>query len=88
MLPEYTAARRFYRPIWQQDEAPVHRHSETHSFLESHGIDSLKWPACSPDLSPIEDAWGVLATRIRKMESVNSVPRMIDTVFDLRTREL
>ena len=27
--------------------------------------------------------WGALAARIRKMESVGSVPRMINTVFDL-----
>ena len=83
MLPEYNAARSLFRPIWQQDGAPAHRHSETAIFLESHGIDCLRWPACSPDLSPIEDVWGAFAARIKKMESVGSVPKMVNVVLDM-----
>ena len=83
MIPEYTIAREHYRPIWQQDGAPSHRHHNTIFFLESHGIDMLKWPACSPDLSPIEDLWAIMSAKIKKMHRIHNIPSMVNKVMEL-----
>uniref|UniRef100_A0A8C1II21 Tc1-like transposase DDE domain-containing protein n=1 Tax=Cyprinus carpio TaxID=7962 RepID=A0A8C1II21_CYPCA len=57
MLP---SRRRLFqgRPcIFQHDNARPHSASITASWLRRRRIRILKWPACSPDLSPIENIW-------------------------------
>jgi transposase len=40
-----------------QDNAPSHVARGTREELENRGIHYEKWPAFSPDLSPIEAVW-------------------------------
>jgi transposase len=53
--------KRFYDEIggfvFQQDNAPSHRARITKAALQEGGIELLRWPAYSPDLSPIENVW-------------------------------
>lgn len=49
------------RPLFQQDGAPAHTAGLTSHYLESRGVEIMHpWPAQSPDLSPIENAWAIL----------------------------
>ncbi len=64
MLP---SRRRLFqgRPcIFQHDNARPHTASITTSWLRRRRIRVLKWPACSPDLSPIGNIWRIIKRKM------------------------
>ena len=50
--------------IFQQDNASTHASKASPEWLRWMGIPTLKWPAHSPDLSPIENLWEKLAREV------------------------
>lgn len=59
-LPSYTK-----RMVFQQDGATPHTAKATIQYMNEAGIKLLdKWPATSPDFSPIENMWSLVKKRV------------------------
>ncbi|GFW49168.1 transposable element Tcb1 transposase [Trichonephila clavipes] len=53
--------------IFQQDNARPHVARIAQRFFVNHQIELLPWPALSPDLSPIENMWSMVAQRLTQI---------------------
>lgn len=59
LLPFYIAGQ-----VFQQDNARIHTAKNSQEWFERHGIWVIDWPLYSPDLNPIEHAWGALKLKL------------------------
>ncbi len=56
----------FRRHVFQQDNTKPHTAAITTAWLHSRRVRVLNWPACSPDLSPIENICLIIKWKIRQ----------------------
>lgn len=56
--------------ILQQDGAPCHTSRASKKWLSDHEVDYIEdWPGQSPDISPIENLWGIMKARLRREDT-------------------
>ncbi len=65
--------------IYQHDGCGPHRAKSITEFLRSKNIEILPWLAQSPNLNPIENAWGILRKQLR---DTSTFPSNADALFD------
>ncbi|GFX43102.1 transposable element Tcb1 transposase [Trichonephila clavipes] len=53
--------------IFQQDNARPHVARIVQRFFVNHQIEFLPWPARSPNISPIENMWSIVAQRLTQI---------------------
>ncbi|GFX07469.1 CUB domain-containing protein [Trichonephila clavipes] len=70
--------------VYMDDNATCHRTLAVQDCLDSEGIQRLVWPACSPDLNPIENVWDALG---RQVAGRNHPPTNKNTLIRALTEE-
>ena len=70
--------------LFMDDSAPCHRARVVQNELNNNNVTQLDWPARSPDLNPIEQAWDMLG---RAVYSMPVRPQTLDALEAALDRE-
>ena len=64
--------------IFQQDGPPCHTAKYTRDYCIEEEMTDMSWPPKSPDMNPVENAWGYL------VQKLYAESRQSDTIEDLK----
>lgn len=71
MLPSKPCLFQWCPCLFQQETAKPHSAHLTAAWLQSKRLQVLDWPACSPDMSPIENVWHSLKCKTHQQRDMS-----------------
>jgi transposase len=70
--------------FFQEDNAPIHKANIIKRWKVKHKVNSIPWPAQSPDLNPIENLWDELERQVR---AHTSLPKNREDLWEILQEE-
>lgn len=70
LLDDMFGSEQYY---FQQDNCRIHVSEETMSHFRELSLQTIEWPARSPDLNIIENVWSIMVNYIYMTKNVNSI---------------
>ncbi|GFV93764.1 transposable element Tcb2 transposase [Trichonephila clavipes] len=64
--------------ILMDDNCRPHRSNLVEDFLFEEGIVQMEWPACSPDMNPIDHVWDALGRRVAGGQLPPQTPKELE----------
>ena len=68
--------------IFQQDLAPCHFLRKTTKVFLKNKVQILEWPGNFPDLNLIENLWGIIKSRLRKMDCT-TIRKLVEAIIEV-----
>ena len=70
--------------IFQEDNDPKHTSKIAKDFMQKECIVRMDWPACSPDLNPIENlwAWIKMHLNLRSPNTLGELEKCVNEVWE------
>jgi hypothetical protein len=67
--------------VLQQDNACSHKARITRACLAAANINTMQWPAMSPDMNPIEHIWDVLGRNVRRYHTPQNILQLTNALI-------
>jgi transposase len=68
--------------VFQQENARPHTTRITRARLAAANVNTMQWPAMSPDMNPIEHIWDMLGRDVRRHHAPQTILQLTNALIE------